>query len=65
MDIVDPHVPRKMSGRHRKLRLRENGEDTGTRLSRRGKRMKCQNCFHQGHNSRSCTNTVNINKLVS
>ncbi|XVF04766.1 hypothetical protein REPUB_Repub05bG0113500 [Reevesia pubescens] len=49
-----------MPGRPKNKRLRDEGESTNrTRLSRRERKMRCQKCFHQGHNSRSCPNNKN------
>ncbi|XVF01571.1 hypothetical protein REPUB_Repub04eG0100500 [Reevesia pubescens] len=64
MGNIDSLVLRKMPGRLRKLRLREKGENSGTRLSKRGRNMRCKKCFHQGHNSISCPNKNNDVSLV-
>ncbi|KAL4304221.1 hypothetical protein GQ457_10G018050 [Hibiscus cannabinus] len=60
MGPIDPPLPRKMPGRPKRNRVREEGETKcGTKLSRRGRKMRCQKCFKLGHNSRKCPNTTN------
>ncbi|KAK8663497.1 hypothetical protein V6N13_083313 [Hibiscus sabdariffa] len=60
MGTIEPMLPRKMPGRPKRNRVRENCETScGTKLSRRGRKMRCQKCFKLGHNSRKCPNTTN------
>ncbi|CAH9142846.1 unnamed protein product [Cuscuta epithymum] len=53
-DIRAP-LPKKMSGRPKKKRIREETEvPSGTQLSRKGRIMCCSVCKQEGHNRSSC-----------
>ncbi|XVF15098.1 hypothetical protein REPUB_Repub09cG0120000 [Reevesia pubescens] len=54
MGELDPPLPRKMPGRSKKNKIREKGENNGTNLSRKCRKLMCQVCFKLGHNSRKC-----------
>ncbi|KAK8656530.1 hypothetical protein V6N13_098477 [Hibiscus sabdariffa] len=54
MGDIEPPLPRKLPGRPKKYRIPEEGKCSGTNLSRRGRKMRCQLCFKLGHNSRTC-----------
>ncbi|KAL4366839.1 hypothetical protein GQ457_05G034720 [Hibiscus cannabinus] len=54
MGDIEPPLPRKLPGRPKKKRVPEEGECSGTSLSRKGRKMRCQLCFKVGHNSRTC-----------
>ncbi|KAK8598305.1 hypothetical protein V6N13_094278 [Hibiscus sabdariffa] len=51
---IEPPLPRKLPGRPKKKRVPEEGEYSGTSLSRKGRKMRCQLCFKVKHNSRTC-----------
>nr|GEV09260.1 hypothetical protein [Tanacetum cinerariifolium] len=52
---VLPPKPRVMSGRPRKKRIRASHEGgSGTRVSKVGRQVTCQNCFQVGHNKKGC-----------
>ncbi|XP_047953517.1 uncharacterized protein LOC125199586 [Salvia hispanica] len=60
--VTPPHV-RKMPGRPKKVRTRDPFEKDPARPNKLRKIcvMTCQNCFQEGHNSRSCKNeTVHV-----
>ncbi|XVF80387.1 hypothetical protein PTKIN_Ptkin15bG0066400 [Pterospermum kingtungense] len=59
---VDPPIPRKLSDRQRKNRVREEGEKIGTNISRKGRKMRCKICFKLDHNSRTCPEKGKHNK---
>ncbi|XVE98474.1 hypothetical protein REPUB_Repub03eG0109500 [Reevesia pubescens] len=54
MKDIDLPFSRKLPGRPRKNRIKEDGESNSTKLSRKGRKMICQVCFKLGHNSRKC-----------
>ncbi|CAH9137598.1 unnamed protein product, partial [Cuscuta epithymum] len=54
---IHPPIPKKMTGRPKKKRVREETEappPSGTQLTRKGRIMKCSNCQGEGHNKKSC-----------
>ncbi|GJZ28892.1 hypothetical protein Tco_0573539 [Tanacetum coccineum] len=52
---VLPPKPRVMPGRPRKKRIRVSHEGgSGTRVSKVGSQVTCQNCFQVGHNKKGC-----------
>ncbi|CAH9133824.1 unnamed protein product, partial [Cuscuta epithymum] len=53
-----PPLPRKMCGRPKKKRVREETEQatSNTKLSRKGRIMTCSICHKEGHNKSSCPN---------
>ncbi|KAL4319548.1 hypothetical protein GQ457_18G007380 [Hibiscus cannabinus] len=55
MGDIEPPLPRKLPGRPKKKRVPEEGECSGTSLSRKGRKMRCQLCFksNEGNNSES------------
>ncbi|KAK8598419.1 hypothetical protein V6N13_094390 [Hibiscus sabdariffa] len=50
---IEPPLPRKLPGRSKKNRIKEEGECSRTKLSKKGRRMRCKLCFKLGHNSRT------------
>ncbi|KAL4295177.1 hypothetical protein GQ457_12G023610 [Hibiscus cannabinus] len=55
MGDIEPPLPRKLPGRPKKKRVPEEGECSGTSLSRKGRKMRCQLCFksNEGNTSES------------
>ncbi|CAH9093048.1 unnamed protein product [Cuscuta epithymum] len=54
---MHPPIPKKMTGRPKKKRVREETEGhppSMTQLTRKGRIMKCSNCQGEGHNRKSC-----------
>ncbi|CAH9081057.1 unnamed protein product [Cuscuta europaea] len=56
-----PPFPKKMSGRPKKKRVREQSEarpPSSSQLSRKGRIMTCSLCGGEGHNKKSCSTTA-------
>ncbi|KAK5840139.1 hypothetical protein PVK06_009019 [Gossypium arboreum] len=49
--------------KRQKNRVKEEGEISGSKLSRRGRKIKCHKCSMVGHNSRSCQNSTTISSI--
>ncbi|KAK8701967.1 hypothetical protein V6N13_020341 [Hibiscus sabdariffa] len=63
---IEPPLPRKLPGRLKKNRIREECECSGTKLSRKERRMRCKLCFKLETNSRTCpTKKQNQNNVTS
>ncbi|KAK8712746.1 hypothetical protein V6N13_147974 [Hibiscus sabdariffa] len=61
MGPLEPPVKRKLPGRPKQKRKREEGETTkGFKLSKRGSKCTCRCCGVLGHNTRTCPSKNNV-----
>ncbi|XVE92433.1 hypothetical protein REPUB_Repub01dG0096800 [Reevesia pubescens] len=65
MGDIDPPLPRKLPGRPRRNRVKEDGESNSTKLSRKWRKIRCRVCFKLGHNSRKCPAKQKQNVSIS
>ncbi|KAK8713170.1 hypothetical protein V6N13_148393 [Hibiscus sabdariffa] len=63
MGPLEPPVKRKLPGRPKQKRKREEGETTkGFKLSKRGSKCTCRCCGVLGHNTRTCPSKNNVSQ---
>ncbi|KAL4280508.1 hypothetical protein GQ457_03G025190 [Hibiscus cannabinus] len=63
MGPLEPPVKRKLPGRPKQKRKREEGETTkGFKLSKRGSKCTCRCCGVLGHNTRTCHSKNNVSQ---
>ncbi|KAL4291119.1 hypothetical protein GQ457_14G002270 [Hibiscus cannabinus] len=59
MGPIEPHLKRKLPGRPKQKRKREEGERLkGSKLSKHGSKMSCGCCGEFGHNIRTCPKKI-------